>query len=263
MAKKNQISVLGLDGKEKSKVDLPKVFSIFPRKDLIARAVSSSESAEKQPQGRDPLAGKRNNAESRGTGHAMARVPRIKGSGFPGASNAGFAPGIVGGRLAHPPRSEKRIFKKLNKKEKKIALLNAISATQKREFVERRGHQIQNIDLIPLVIDDKLQTLKKTSQVIEVLNNLGLQMELDRVKNGRTIRAGKGKRRGRKYKTKKGPLIVIKEDFGIYKAARNIAGIDIVNVSDLNCKNLAPGTHPGRLVLWAQSAFKFLEKYEV
>ena len=263
MAKKNQVSVLGLDGKEKSKIDLPKVFSLFPRKDLIERAVSAAESAEKQPQGRDPLAGKRNNAESWGTGRAMARVPRIKGSGFPGAQNAGFAPGVVGGRIAHPPRSEKIILKKLNRKERRKALLYAISATQKRNLVEKRGHKIQNVKTFPVVIDDKLQTLKKTSQVIEVLSNLGLQPEIDRVKNGRTIRAGKGKRRGRKYKTKKGPLIVIKEDFGIYKAARNIAGIDVINVENLNCKNLAPGTHLGRLVLWAQSAFKHLEKFEV
>jgi large subunit ribosomal protein L4e len=263
MAKKNQISVLGLDGKEKSKIGIPEIFSLFPRKDLIIRAVVASESAEKQPQGRDPLAGKRNNAESWGTGRAMARVPRIKGSGFPGARNAGFAPGVVGGRLAHPPRSEKVILKKLNKKERRYALLHAISATQKRELVENRGHCIQEVKSFPIVLDDKLQTLKKTSQVLEVLNNIGLQPELDRVKNGKSIRAGKGKRRGRKYKSKKGPLIVIKDDFGIYKAARNIAGIDVINIENLNCKNLAPGAHIGRLVLWAQSAFKDLEKLEV
>ena len=103
----------------------------------------------------------------------------------------------------------------------------------------------------------------KTSQVVEVISNIGLQSEIDRVKSGRTIRAGKGKRRGRKYKTKKGPLIVIKDDFGIYKAARNISGVDVINIENLNCKNLAPGAHIGRLVLWSQSAFKHLEKLEV
>lgn len=263
MAKNEKISVIGLDGKEKSKLELPKVFSLFPRKDLIQRAVASSESAEKQPQGRDPLAGKRNNAESWGTGHAMARVPRIKGSGFPGSRNAGFIPGVVGGRVAHPPRAEKKTLKKINKKEKRIALLNAISATAIKDLVAQRGHKIENIVSFPLVIDDKVQTLKKTVQVMDVIKNLGLEEETDRVKNGRTIRAGKGKRRGRKYKGKKGPLFVIKDDFGIYKAARNIAGVDVVNVENLNCKYLAPGANIGRLVIWSQSAFKYLEKYEV
>lgn len=261
--KNDKIFVLGLDGKEKTKISLPKVFSLFPRKDLIQRAVASAESAEKQPQGRDPLAGKRNNAESWGTGHAMARVPRIKGSGFPGARNAGFMPGVVGGRLAHPPRAEKIILKKLNRKEKRIALLNAISATGNRDLVEQRGHNIQDLTNFPLVIDDKIQTLKKTNQVMDVLSTIGLDSEIFRVKDGRTIRAGKGKRRGRKYKNKKGPLLVIKEDFGIYKAARNISGVDVINVDHLNCKNLAPGANIGRLVIWSQSAFKHLEKFEV
>ncbi len=263
MAKNEKISVIGLDGKEKAKLELPAVFSIFPRKDLIERAVASSESAEKQPQGRDPLAGKRNNAESWGTGQAMARVPRIKGTGFPGARNAGFAPGVVGGRVAHPPRSEKIIVKKLNKQEKKLALINAIAATGNRELVAYRGHKIENLVTFPLVLDDKLQTLKKTSQVMEVLNSVGLSDETDRVRNGRTIRAGKGKRRGRKYKNRKGPLIVIKDDFGIYKAARNILGVEVVNVNHLNSKYLAPGANIGRLVIWTQSAFKELEKLEV
>ena len=68
------VSVYGLDGEEKGKVDLPPVFSIEPRFDLIKRAVISTEAAQKQKKGRDPLAGTRNTAESRGSGLALARV---------------------------------------------------------------------------------------------------------------------------------------------------------------------------------------------
>ena len=76
------------------------------------------------------------------------------------------------------------------------------------------------------------------------------------------IRPGRGKTRGRKYKTKKGILIVIKDDFGIVKASRNIPGTDIVKVENLSIENLAPGGNLGRLILWTQSAFKELNKYE-
>ena len=258
-----KISVLGLDGKEKELVDLPQVFSIVPRLDLIERMVISTEAAQKQPQGRDPLAGKRNTAESWGTGFATARVPRLRGSGYPNARNAAFAPGVVGGRLAHPPRSEKITTKKVNVKERKLALLSAISATEKREFVSKRGHRVKDIPNLPIVVDDKIQTIKKTAQIYDILESIGLKNELDRVKESVTIRAGKGKRRGRKYKKRRGPLLIIKDNFGIYKAARNIPGVEIVNVENLSCNILAPGTHCGRLTIWTQSAFKTLENLEV
>ena len=258
-----KVNVLGLDGKKKESIDLPKVFSIMPRLDLIHRAVVSTQAAQKQPQGRDPLAGKRNTALSWGTGFATARVPRLRGSGYMTSRNAGFAPGVVGGRLAHPPRAEKITIKRINKKEKHSALLSAISATEKHEFVLKRGHKIDKKTVLPIVIDDKLQTIKKTAQIIDVLNKIGLSEELKRIKNNVTIRAGKGKRRGRKYKKRKGPLIVIKDNFGIYKAARNIPGIEIIKFENLNCNLLAPGTHCGRLTIWTQSAFNQLKKFEV
>ncbi|MHA1718767.1 MAG: 50S ribosomal protein L4 [Promethearchaeota archaeon] len=258
-----KINVLGLDGKKKGSIDLPNIFSIIPRLDLIERAVNSTQAAQKQPQGRDPLAGKRNTALSWGTGYATARVPRIRGSGFMTSRNAGFAPGVVGGRLAHPPRAEKIITKKINRKEKHLALLSAISATEKPDLVLKRGHKIDKKTSLPIVIDDKIQTIKKTTQIVEILHKIGLTEELERVKNNVSIRAGKGKRRGRKYKKRKGPLIVIKDNFGIYKAARNIPGVEIIKFENLNCNLLAPGTHCGRLTIWTQSAFNQLKKYEV
>lgn len=261
MSKK--VSVLGLDGGKKGSVDLPDVFSIIPRLDLIERAVISTQAAQKQPQGRDPLAGKRNTALSWGTGFATARVPRLRGSGYMSSRNAGFAPGVVGGRLAHPPRAEKILIKKINRKEKHLALLSAISATEKQEFVMKRGHIIEEKTILPIILDDKLQTIKKTSQVVEILNKIGLSKELSRVKEGVSIRAGKGKRRGRKYKKRKGPLIVIKDNYGIYKAARNLPGVEVIKIENINCNILAPGTHCGRLTIWTQSAFNLLKKLEV
>ena len=54
--------------------------------------------------------------------------------------------------------------------------------------------------------------------------------------------------------------IVITEDLGIVKAASNLPGVNVVKVEDLNAELLAPGTHPGRLVVWTESAFISLDK---
>jgi large subunit ribosomal protein L4e len=113
---------------------------------------------------------------------------------------------------------------------------------------------------VPLVVSDKLEALKTAKEVREVVSALGLEDDLMRAINGRGVRAGKGKMRGRKMKTPKSFLIVVGQDQGIVRAARNLPGVDIAEVHGLNADLLAPGTHPGRLVLWTKSAIERLEK---
>jgi len=257
-----KVNVYDLDGKKKNLVDTPRIFSIKPRKDLIRKASEISFSKNKQVQGRNKRAGLRNTAKGWGTGHGISRAPRIKGSGFPTARNVGRVPFAKGGRRAHPIKTEKIVKKKINKKVNKLSLISAISASGDLDWVKNRGHLIDKVPEIPLVIDDKIQTVKKTKLMYSILSELGLEDELVKVKEGKKIRAGKGKRRGRKYKNKKSILIVIKDDFGIVKASRNIPGVDVVKFENLSIANLAPGGLSGRLILWAQSAFNDLKNYE-
>jgi large subunit ribosomal protein L4e len=109
-------------------------------------------------------------------------------------------------------------------------------------------------------VSDDIAELSKTKEVEEALNCLGIQLDINRAKASRKIRAGKGKRRGRKMKQAKGPLIVITENKGILEAAGNIPGIDVITVNALNAELLAPGTHAGRLTLWTNSAIESLTK---
>jgi large subunit ribosomal protein L4e len=258
------IRVYDLEGNETGKIERPKVFDVKPRKDLIVLSNEVIQSQKIQPQGRDKYAGLKNTAEGWGTGHGLSRAPRIKGSGFPTAKNVGKVPFARGGRQAHPIKSEKNIHKKINKKTKKKALLSAISASGKTEWIKNRGHRIKNVLEVPLVVDDKIQTIKKTSVIYDTLCRLGLEKDLKKAKeNYKKIRSGKGKRRGRKYKKSKSILIVVKEDFGIFRAARNIPGVDVIQVRNLSVDDLAPGGLAGRLVLWTESAFKELNNYEV
>ncbi|MFX0000695.1 MAG: 50S ribosomal protein L4 [Candidatus Hodarchaeota archaeon] len=258
-----KINIYNLDGEKKGLIDKPKIFYIKPRIDLIKTVSAGSQSKNKQEQGRDKRAGLRNTAESWGTGHGISRAPRIKGSGFPTARNVGRVPFAKGGRRTHPIKVEKKIKKKINKRVNKQSIIAAISASGDKTWVKRGGFLIENVPEIPLVVDDKIQTIKNTSKIYSVLCNLGVKEDLIKIKKSKKIRAGKGKSRGRKYKKKKGLLIIIKDDFGIIKATRNIPGTDVIKVENLSVETLAPGGTSGRLILWTQSAFDELNNYEV
>ncbi|MDR2203690.1 MAG: 50S ribosomal protein L4 [Nitrososphaerota archaeon] len=246
--------IFDLQGKATGKITLPIVFSTPLRPDVIKRAVLAIQSNRLQPQGRDPMAGKRTTAESRGTGMGIARIPRIKG----GSGRAAFAPSTVGGRQPHPPTAEKKIVKNIPKKEAKLALTSAIAATAQKELVAKRGHAIEKIVQIPMIIDDALENLTRAKDVEDVFTRLGIDSDIARVRDSRAIRAGKGKLRGRKMKQAVGPLIVVCDSVNIVAAANNIPGVQVTTVLNLNTEMLAPGTHPGRLTVWTNGAIEHL-----
>ncbi len=246
--------IFDLQGKATGKIDLPKIFSTPLRPDVIKRAVLAIQSNRLQPQGRDPMAGKRTTAESRGTGSGIARVPRVKG----GSGRAAFAPSTVKGRQPHPPRAEKIIVKNIPKKEAKLALISAIAATAVKEVVAKRGHKIDAVLGLPLIVDNSFEGLTRAKEVEEVFSKLGFDSELTRVKESRAVRAGKGKHRGRKMKQAVGPLIVVVDGKSLLSAASNIPGVEVTTVTTLNTEMLAPGTHPGRLTVWTNGAIEKL-----
>lgn len=244
--------VRDIEGNIKKTIKLGDVFDTTYRPDLISRVVAASQSIQKQPQGRDPMAGKRTSAIGLGVGRAQARLPRVKGAGTRTAGAGTFAPMAIGGRLAQPPMTNKVLYKKINKKEKTIAFDSAIAATVNIQLVKDRGHLIEGLESPLLIFDDKIQTVKKTRTLVELLEKIGLAAELERT-SIRRIRAGKEKRRGNKYKVSKGPLIVA-EKLGIHDAARNIPGVDVIPLGNLCVEHLAPGGQAGRLVIWSESA---------
>jgi large subunit ribosomal protein L4e len=155
---------------------------------------------------------------------------------------------------------EKKIEKKIPKKEKRLALLSAIAATGSRDIVSMRGHAVDDVPDLPLVVTDEIQGMKRARDLKDVFVNVGIWPDICRVKESIKVRAGKGKMRGRRRKMAVGPLIVISKDDGIVRAARNFPGVDIAHVKDLNVELLAPGTHPGRLTLWTNSSIEDLKK---
>ncbi|WP_248896151.1 50S ribosomal protein L4 [Haloplanus halobius] len=240
-----QATVRDLNGEDAGTVDLPEVFETAYRPDLIKRAVLAAQANRKQAYGADPLAGLRTPAESFGSGRGMAHVPRENGQGA-------RVPQTVGGRKAHPPKAEKDQGKGINDKERKLAIRSAIAATVDGERVAERGHQFDDGVELPLVVSDEFEDLVKTREVVDLLENLGVHQDVERADEGRTVKAGRGKTRGRKYRRPSSILFVTSEEPS--KAARNLAGADVTTAREVNAEELAPGTQAGRLTIWTESA---------
>lgn len=248
-----KVNVYSLKGEVTDEIELPEIFEETYRPDVIRRAVISSQTARIQPWGSDPMAGKRTTAESFGSGRGVAMVPRVKGS-----SKAAFVPQSIGGRKAHPPRVNTIYHEKVNKKERILAIRSAIAATADKDLVEKRGHEVEALEQVPFIVDDELETIKTAKETREIFKNLGIMDDIIRAKKGRKIKSGKGKLRGRKYRTPSGPLVVVGNDRGIRLGARNHAGVDVVEVNNINAELLAPGTHAGRLTIYTKSAIEKL-----
>jgi len=258
---------LSQENQEKGKVTLPKQFSEPLREDLIQRAVLTIEANTRQPYGAAPRAGMRHSADVsrrrrkyRGSyGHGISRVPRkvLSRRGSQMFWQGAVAPGTVGGRKAHPPKAEKIWDKKLNIKERRKAIRSALTATMQAELVKQRGHHAPST--YPFVLSEDFEAIAKAKDFKKALLAVGLKDELKRCEQ-KTIRAGKGKVRGRRYKKKKGPLVIVSDDCKLLTSGKNIAGIDIVKVQNVNAKVLAPGCHPGRLTLFTNKALEKLDK---
>lgn len=248
-------------------MDLPKQFSELIRPDLVKRAVEVVQTNKRQPYGAKPKAGMRASAELsrrrrkyRGSyGHGISRVPRkiLTRRGTQFFWVGAVAPGTVGGRKAHPPKAEKQWSRKINKKERRKAIRSAMAATVVREIIIKRGHKLPQE--FPFIIHDNIGDIKKTKEAKIVLERLGFKDELKRVSK-RKQRAGKGKLRGRRYRQKKGPLVVVSKKCALLKTAKNIAGVDVVEVQNLNTELLAPGADIGRLTLYTQGTIERLAK---
>jgi len=239
-----EATVRDLDGDDAGTVELPDVFETTFRPDLIRRAVVAAQANRKQAYGADPYAGMRTPAESFGSGRGMAHVPRENGQGR-------RVPQTIGGRRAHPPKAEKDQGKGINDKERKLAVRSAIAATADPEVVRERGHEFDDGVELPLVVSDDFEDLQKTREAVETLEALGVHADIERAED-RTVKAGQGKARGRKYRRPSSILFVTSEEPS--RAARNLAGADVATASNVSAEDLAPGTQPGRLTIWTESA---------
>ena len=260
-----KVPMFDLDGKEVKGIELPSIFSEPVRTDLINRAAIAVRSTLFQPKGQDLLSGQKTTAEYYARRQAyrsmmnreLSRLPRVK---IPKGKfgEVRIVPQSRGGRPAHPPKVEKILVERINRKERRKAIRSAIAATADIELVKKRNHAVE-LKSVPIIIEDAFEKLTKTKDITEVFDKLKLEKEMERTKEVK-IRAGRGKMRGRRYKKKRGILVVLSKYCPALKASENISGVNVSLVKNLNADLLAPGGQPGRLAIFTESAVKELDK---
>jgi len=245
-------------------IEMPAFFSERIREDIIQKVFEAMK--EISPYAAYYMAGKQNSASGNlshsrrlwktAYGKGISRVPRKimwrRGDHFYwiGAETSGTR----GGRQAHPPKIERfETKKKINKKEMIIAMKSAIAATANPDYIKRRYSSLSDVNIkFPIVIDSELIKMKAGEFFGFLENILGSLWSISLQK--KTVRAGKGKLRNRKYKRTAGLLLVIGE-----KETGKFSGITIRKVDELEAEEFYP---LGRLTIYTENAVNDLRKLE-
>jgi large subunit ribosomal protein L4e len=144
--------------------------------------------------------------------------------------------------------------------QKRYATVSAIAATALPALVMARGHLISEVEEIPLVVGNHIEKVSKTKEAFALLKTLGAADEISKVLKSKKLRAGKGKYRNRRHRQRLGPLVVYGADEGVTRGFKNLPGVDVCDVRNLNLLQLAPGGHLGRFVIWSEGAIALLDE---
>ena len=248
-------NILETDGSNRGTITLPAVFETPYRPEVIQKVYNNLNSYTFQRQGRYPAAGQMVSAESRNTGLGIARIARARGEGFPRAGQAAGVASVRHGRLAHPPVSWKNIYKKVNKKEKLLALCSAIAATTNSELIKRRGHKIKDEIQLPIVVSNEIESVVKSKDLEKILLNLGLEEDLKRTFTRRNKSFHKNSINRRSALS---VLILVGNDEKIGRLSNSLPGITVKSVKSVSVLDLAPGSKPVRLTIFSENAIKEL-----
>ena len=253
--------IYSIDGKQGKEIEIPKILNGVIREDITQKYYEAVK--QYQPYGPYILAGKLASAAGKlsrmrhawkGTyGKGIARTPRKimwrRGTQFHwvGATVVN----AVKGRRAHPPRIEHfNKENKINKKEKRIAFVSALTATTNPEYIKSRYASLRDLDIkgMPFIVESKLLKLKSKEfyKALELI--LGKVYSVSQ--QPKSKRAGVGKMRARTFKQKAGALLVI----GTTEEA-NFSGIDIRKANEIRISDLWP---LGRITLFTEEAIRNL-----
>ncbi|MEK6919041.1 MAG: 50S ribosomal protein L4 [Nanoarchaeota archaeon] len=254
---------LTLTGQGKE-VEVPKIFSSTVREDLAQKFHEINK--EQAPYAPGEYSGMKYSASGIAKhrrhlwktqyGHGISRIPRKimwrRGTQFywVGAT----INSARGGRAAHPPRVEHFLAeKKMNKKEAEMAIKSAIASTAQEKLIRKRYSSISKetkMPQLPIIVDETVMKTN-TKELIKFLkeNLKGLEQVIFR---NRAVRAGIGKRRGRKYKQNAGLLMITGNE-----EEKKFSGIEIKKLQDLEIADVFP---LGRLTIYTEKAIKELNE---
>jgi large subunit ribosomal protein L4e len=254
MAARPLVSVFSLTGEKSGETTLPDVMTAPMRPDIVQFVHTNMNKNNRQAYSVSPWAGKQVSASSWGTGRAVARIPRVGGGGTSRSGQGAFGNMCRGGRMFAPTKTWRKWHRKINVSQKRYAVASALAASAVPALVMARGHKVDDVPEIPLVMDNSIESAKKTSAAKDILAAVGALADVERAADSKKIRAGKGKARNRRYTLRRGPLVIYKQNDGVEQAFRNLPGVELCCVTRLNLLQLAPGGHMGRFCVWSQSA---------
>ena len=185
-------------------------------------------------------------------GKGISRIPKKtfwrRGTQF--SWEGAIVPSTKGGRRAHPPKGNVNL-KKINKKEMRKAFLSALSYISNIDELNKKYSSLERIETqLPLVVESSILQLN-TKEFLDSLKKILGDFHNVAIRK-KSIRAGIGKMRGRKYKRNAGLLFIMGD-----KEEKKINGIDTVNVSELGIGDLAE--NGARLTLFSETAIKEIE----
>jgi len=268
----NMIPVYDKEGNKIKEIELPEHFKYEIREDIVYKVFRAYMLSHRVPYGSYKYAGmeasawtsKRRYTYRSSYKRGISRVPRSIFAKIAGNFIwiARVIPGSVKGRRAHPPKPEKNWYKKINKKEKRLAILSAISASSNLDYIKNRYiksfiylNESINTFGLPIVISN-LEELKKAKEYRDLFNKLKIINFIEYIKENKKQRAGKGKMRNRRIKKYRGILFVLSSDSQLPKVS--IDGVEFSKVDQLNIEKLAPGGKLGRFIIWSEKAIEDL-----
>jgi large subunit ribosomal protein L4e len=143
-------------------------------------------------------------AKSWGTGRAVARVPRVPGSGTHRSGQGCVLQICVEGvECLVLLLIWRKWHHKINKNQRKHAIRSAIASSGISSLITARGHNLNKIPEIPLVLESSVESFSKTNQGQKLLKWMGIS---DEIKKKNYIKAWKRKNAKSKFFKIKGTI---------------------------------------------------------
>ena len=90
-----------------------------------------------------------------------------------------------------PTKTWRRWHRKINQKQRRYAMCSALAASALPALVMARGHRVDEIPEVPLVVSDSIESLQKTSAAVKLLKAVNAYGDVEKCKDSKKIRAGK------------------------------------------------------------------------
>lgn len=255
------VSVYDVSSADKAvaQATLPAVMTAPIRGDVVQYVHNLMSKNKRQPYAVNKLSGMQTPAISWGTGRAVARIPRVPGGGTQRSGQGAFGNMCRSGRMFGATKIWRRWHRKINVNQRRYAVASALAAAAVPALVMARGHRIDDVPEMPLVLSDSINSITKTKDAVALLSRFGAEADVERCRDSKKLRRGVGKMRNRRYTMRRGPLVICDSSESLDNTFRNIPGVEVTNVDNLNLLDLAPGGHLGRFCVWTKKAFDKLD----